>query len=309
MEKGKNKKLVFLSHKTAFTLIELLVVIAIIGILSGLIIVTMSGVTNSANIAKGQIFSNSLRNALMMNIIGEWKFDELTAATNGATIKDSWGSNNGTLSTGDALDKLKTGSECVSGKCLSFDGTDDYVSVPDNANWYFGTENFTIGHWVRFNSVAVSSGFYGQYINGTNFWGSNWQQSSKVLSFYAIYNPGSYVDTWAYCSWTPVTNAWYYIAFVRDGAAAKIFINGVSQSVILDGWITMPDYASALRIGCYQDVPWYMNGLIDDVRIYNAAIPTSQIQEQYYLGLNKLFTKGEITKEEYSQRLNSFALK
>lgn len=37
---------------TAFTLIELLVVIAIIGILSGLIIVTMSGATNSANDAK-----------------------------------------------------------------------------------------------------------------------------------------------------------------------------------------------------------------------------------------------------------------
>jgi prepilin-type N-terminal cleavage/methylation domain-containing protein len=51
----------------AFTLIELLVVIAIIGILSGLIVVTMNGVTQKANIAKAQVFSNSLRNALMLN--------------------------------------------------------------------------------------------------------------------------------------------------------------------------------------------------------------------------------------------------
>ena len=50
--------------KKAFTLIELLVVIAIIGILSGLIVVTMSGVTQKARIAKAQAFSNSLRNAL-----------------------------------------------------------------------------------------------------------------------------------------------------------------------------------------------------------------------------------------------------
>ena len=42
----------------AFTLIELLVVIAVIGILSGLIVVSMSGVTNKATIAKAQVFSN-----------------------------------------------------------------------------------------------------------------------------------------------------------------------------------------------------------------------------------------------------------
>jgi prepilin-type N-terminal cleavage/methylation domain-containing protein len=49
--------------KKAFTLIELLVVIAIIGILSGLIVVSMGGVTQKANIAKAQVFSNSLKNA------------------------------------------------------------------------------------------------------------------------------------------------------------------------------------------------------------------------------------------------------
>jgi prepilin-type N-terminal cleavage/methylation domain-containing protein len=58
--------------RQAFTLIELLVVIAIIGILSGLIVVSMSGVTQKANIAKAQVFSNSLRNSLMLIIVGEW---------------------------------------------------------------------------------------------------------------------------------------------------------------------------------------------------------------------------------------------
>jgi prepilin-type N-terminal cleavage/methylation domain-containing protein len=72
----------------AFTLIELLVVIAIIGILSGLIVVTMSGVTAKATIAKGQVFSNSLRNALMLNLAAEYRLD--------GNANDSWGSNNGT---------------------------------------------------------------------------------------------------------------------------------------------------------------------------------------------------------------------
>jgi prepilin-type N-terminal cleavage/methylation domain-containing protein len=75
--------------KQAFTLIELLVVIAIIGILSGLIVVSMSGVTQKATIAKAQVFSNSLRNSLMLNLISEWKLD--------GNANDSWsGGNNGT---------------------------------------------------------------------------------------------------------------------------------------------------------------------------------------------------------------------
>jgi prepilin-type N-terminal cleavage/methylation domain-containing protein len=60
---------------SAFTLIELLVVIAIIGILSALIIVGMSSTTQKATIAKAQVFSNSLRNSLMNNLISEWKFN------------------------------------------------------------------------------------------------------------------------------------------------------------------------------------------------------------------------------------------
>ncbi|MFA5431692.1 MAG: fibrinogen-like YCDxxxxGGGW domain-containing protein [Candidatus Paceibacterota bacterium] len=51
--------------KTAFTLIELLVVIAIIGILSGLIVVSMNGSINSANDAKRKAGIDTIRKALI----------------------------------------------------------------------------------------------------------------------------------------------------------------------------------------------------------------------------------------------------
>jgi type II secretion system protein G len=52
--------------KASFTLIELLVVIAIIGILSGLIVISMNGAVNSANDAKRKSNIDELRKALMM---------------------------------------------------------------------------------------------------------------------------------------------------------------------------------------------------------------------------------------------------
>ncbi len=53
------------NNKKGFTLIELLVVIAIIGILSGLIIVSMSGATNSANDARRKSNLDAIRKALV----------------------------------------------------------------------------------------------------------------------------------------------------------------------------------------------------------------------------------------------------
>jgi ligand-binding sensor domain-containing protein len=49
----------------------------------------------------------------------------------------------------------------------------------------------------------------------------------------------------------------------------------------------------------------YFDGLIDEVRIFDAAIPTSQIQQMYFAGINKLFAKNQITQTDYQQRIAS----
>ena len=63
------------NSKKGFTLIELLVVIAIVGILAGIIIVSMTSATDSAIMAKAKVFSNSMRDSMSSSIVSEWKFD------------------------------------------------------------------------------------------------------------------------------------------------------------------------------------------------------------------------------------------
>ena len=38
------------------------------------------------------------------------------------------------------------------GQAFSFDGFDDFVQVPDNDLWAFGSNDFTIDLWANFNS-------------------------------------------------------------------------------------------------------------------------------------------------------------
>lgn len=51
----------------------------------------------------------------------------------------------------------------------------------------------------------------------------------------------------------------------------------------------------------------FFNGLIDDVKIYNAAISSSQIKQNYIAGLDSLLSSRTISKKEYDKRVNNLA--
>ena len=307
----------------AFTLIELLVVIAIIGILSGLIVVSMGGVTEKANIAKAQVFSNFLRNSLMANIVGEWKFDELTTATEGATIQDSWGGvNNGILdtyvTTVDSVNKVKTGTECISGKCLAFDGTDDYIYVSGSdttSSPLAITGAITLSAWVKFNN-AGTTGFImgrGNVIAATGDYGYTLTRYSDNNCIYFYFHQSSGTTSGIFSNSTITDTNWHFITATWNGTTntngIKLYIDGKldKQGTSTASSIGQPVYQ--FRIGRNGVGDYALNGLIDDVRVYNLAIPISQIKEQHYAGLNKLLNNKSISKKEYKEILGEISIK
>ncbi|MDD4531684.1 MAG: prepilin-type N-terminal cleavage/methylation domain-containing protein [Candidatus Pacebacteria bacterium] len=294
--------------KTAFTLIELLVVIAIIGILSGLVIVTMSGVTAKANIAKSQVFSNSLRNALMLNLVSEWKMDE----GSGSSTVDSWSSgNNGFLVNfasvavgyGDTNnDGWMSSLGCVSGSCLKFYGSNDYISLGSKNNLDY-LQFLTVEAWVK--PLAYNS--YGRIVSNQVWSSGTWalmnSGTTGIIQF-GISNQNDNRITINSISQVPL-NQWSHIVGTWDGSTMKIFINGIKESEGLQtGYISS---SNVITIGAGNLGGSPFAGVIDNIRAYNSAVPASRIKEQYYAGLNSLFINGGITKEEYLSRINNYA--
>lgn len=277
--------------KQAFTLIELLVVIAIIGILSGLIVITMSRLTSKANVAKGQIFNNSLRNTLMLNLVAEYKLD-------GNAI-DSWGSHAaGTISGASSF------SSCPQNTCYSFDGTDDYIELPDAADLRM-VSGGTISAWI--NPKSSGEG-YGRIVDKST--------STSGASGYIFYLDNSALcfninGVRGFCSSTGkiAYNQWQLATITFNNLGASLYVNGVKVNV--DNSTAMPpDVSRAVRIGQRSGGDdRTFDGYIDEARFFNALIPTSQIKEQYCAGLNQLLAKGSITQEEYSQRVSELAKK
>lgn len=73
-------------------------------------------------------------------------------------------------------------------------------------------------------------------------------------------------------------NTWYKLIYTYDGNVGKLYINGdlVDQSNKAASFIPNSD---ALKIGLTgrSDYPYWFNGIIDEIRIYNIALSTTQV--------------------------------
>jgi prepilin-type N-terminal cleavage/methylation domain-containing protein len=283
--------------KQAFTLIELLVVIAIVGILSGLIVVSMGGITQKANIAKAQVFSNSLRNSLMLNIVAEWKFDGY-GKNNGEAIdvnyiKDTWGTNHGATITG----APKVATDCISGSCLYFDGPSSSISGTIDLSQAI----YTVEGWVKIPSSTT--GATGRYL--LDLGGGSYPKFSPGTS--TSYKPLLYKNSsnYKYGNTDLRDDKWHHIVFISTGPLAsdiandKIWVDGKVESV----WAVQSSTSPIAPNGSFVIGNGNYFGYMDGLRVYNVALSSSQIQEQYYVGLNKLLATGQLSRGEYQDNI------
>lgn len=215
-------------------------------------------------------YANYLSDA---NTVGLWHLDEQNGS--GAYIKDysSYG-NNGTPSGTTSVDgKI--------GKARSFNGSSDYISVPDNDS--FTQANITVDEWVKFNSLGTNILFTGknsEYWLAYNYPTAPLSDANKFG--FGVYSGG----TWAYASsaTTPTVGQWYHVVGTYDGSNIRIYVNGV-----LEGGPTAKaaysNGSNAFNIGGYSAASGYtINGVVDEARVSNVVRSASDIRQAYEVG-------------------------
>ena len=144
-----------------------------------------------------------------------------------------------------------------------FDGTGDYLTTPDHADWYFGTGDFTIDFWVRWNGTP--SGYFtmlGQDTDSSNRWNLQWYPNNL---YFRVYNGGDAIITHTK-AWAPVKDTWYHVAVVRNGTTFNSYIGGTSIGSTTDA-DSIPDFTGALWICGSETYGEYGNGWMDEIRI------------------------------------------
>jgi len=279
-------------------------VIVVIGILSAFILVGVSSITNSANIAKGKVFADSLRNSLSTNSVSQWNFDSLTTASNGTSIPDSWGNILGTLFTnnGTANKIITDQSGCVSGNCISLDGDSDYISFLTNDNFNINsTDSFTMSIWAKsIESTTSAIITKGRWNTGTAGW--ILRNASSPEDLYFVFDDGG-TNHRERRLYTGRTFNWKNFVLTINLTRYIIYINGaIKYNLVRD--FNNTSNINDLVIGSDSSKAYcFLNGIIDEIRIYNGDVVSSQIQENYYISINKLFKNKGISKIELNQRL------
>ena len=165
-----------------------------------------------------------------------------------------------------------------SGHSVYFDGSGDYLTVPDNAAFQFGTGDFTMELWVWVGTTLSTAGSVLALINkyipgGGNESNQAWQwyiynDAGVVKSLFQPRQPGSSeVASWSTAIPTYNTQ-WNHAAVVRSGNNLLQFWNGVLTATTSYTVGFNAATGASLFIGARQnDLIGPYNGYMSNIRI------------------------------------------
>jgi hypothetical protein len=168
----------------------------------------------------------------------------------------------------------------------TFDGTGDYWSFADSADWVFGSTPLTMSVWWKPAVNAVTNSFVSQFVDGNNVmrWFCTPQSGATARCEFDFWSGGVNIvniDTGA--DETFIAGNWYHLAIIRgwggnndDWAMTR---NGVAMVTKTDN-SAGPDYAADVQVGA-QNGSNAVNGLMDEVSIVKGvALWTSDFTPQ-----------------------------
>jgi hypothetical protein len=244
-------------------------------------------------------------------MLGGYKYPELWrgcvgawASSQGATgftlIDHSPNRNHGTLTNMDpATDWVASGGKYA----LDFEGTNDHIA--------YGTATpqrlvlsgrFSLSCWVYLRSVTGSPVAVANAINAGTF-----------AQNYLLFVPTGGANPWAFQVRSAATdnrvtgnaaplNVWHHIAatYLPTGASdpvLRIFQDGLQTGEDASGVNAGIESGQRLTIGSYFGTGNYLNGLIDDVRVYDRTLAQQEIRQ--------LATRRSIAYERAERRVYS----
>jgi len=190
-------------------------------------------------------------------VIGYWSFDN----SGNPGYDDSGNGNNGTVYGATWMTPAK-----INGG-LSLDGINDYVGIANSP-----TLNITEGTWealIKFDALPSVAGLMNPLAKQEQYW-------IHASSDDSIQVKVSVGGTRYIASTSPdfiTLDTWYHVIGIYDGEALKLYVNGNLENTNTAPSGNIDTGGAIFAIGTWSSLIDYFHGTIDEVRIYNHAIP------------------------------------
>jgi hypothetical protein len=190
------------------------------------------------------------------------------------------------------------------GQAFLLDGIDDFVDVGNAANLHVSGGDFTVDAWVNFNALSHPPGtnngpagdmsIVDKIANSGGVNSDGWRLIKQDDNrFWFCFGQLSGIPTNGCVPGGPltvqsttlaITGRWYHVTGVKRGSQLEIYVNGVLEQAKALGALVNNTEAANLRIGGNVQEGAFLNGLVDEVEIYNRALTSGEIQAIFNAG-------------------------
>ena len=211
-------------------------------------------------------------------LVANWPMHE----GSGSTVADNAGLNTGTIFNSPAWGTDNR---------MYFDGSDEYISIGNNAPIKLSLNSFTMSFWGKLNFIDIELQHANVIIGKrTGAWADPLQAgyeiniggSGNTLVFWlddgaTLYNHSLPVDKTKYQH--------YIFIFSRTENKIQAYLNGVKNGSDVSTSPTFGSIINSLPLEIMRRVGggYNMRGYIDDVRIYNKALSAAEVTALYNL--------------------------
>jgi Concanavalin A-like lectin/glucanases superfamily len=163
--------------------------------------------------------------------------------------------------------QIDTAQSVFGGSSLLLDGTGDYITTPDHADFDFAAGQFTVELWVRHNTgFSTNEAYIGQ-------WGSTTAEQAWFLFLnsgsltFRVQTAGGLINTTV--AWTPTVGTWYALAVDRDATGKfRIYRDGVMVASSAAVGTAIQNGTGLLGIGRVPSLSTYdLQGWVDEIRV------------------------------------------
>ena len=156
---------------------------------------------------------------------------------------------------------------------LNFDGTDDRVTIADNAAFDFSS-GFTAEAWINPDVLGTQT-YLSQYASSQEAFAFILLSSGKIE--FTVTTDGN-TDQYFESTTSITAGSWSHIALTFDGSTMRAYINGVAAGTkSVSG--TMFNSTAPIEIGARNNAHFF-NGNIDEVRIWSKVLTVAEISAQ-----------------------------
>lgn len=215
-------------------------------------------------------------------LVAHWDFDDCTAT-------DSSGNGHNGVIYG--APKCVTGIY-GNGKALQFNGISDFIEVADAANLRLSGTSYTLSGWALLKKYNKSfqSTLIAKRESGSDkgyLWSLSGEKAGYPLGRQAMVVSGG-DDPAIYSDKGNELNVWRHYVMVYNATTKKgqLYINNLPRGSAVNFPSPNPSTAVSLRIAKDSVASssygyYFLNGKLDDLRIYNRALTRDEITELY----------------------------